>query len=94
MGEIEHILSLLPIVKEDVVIPIYENSQVGKLRPIYSGEGDCEKEIRKHLIKNLPSYMIPKSMIRVESLPKKQNNKIDRGIVKEMYGRNSQIPQK
>lgn len=94
LGAIEHILSLFPIVKENVVIPIYENGQVGKLRLIYSGEGDCEKEIRKHLIKNLPSYMIPKSMIRVESLPKDQNNRIDRVIIKEMYGGNSQIPQR
>jgi amino acid adenylation domain-containing protein len=94
LGEIEHILSLLPIVRENVVIPIYENGQVGKLRLIYSAEGDCEKEIRRHLIKNLPSYMIPKSMIRVEGLPKNQNNKIDRVMIKDMYGGNGHIPQK
>lgn len=86
LGEIEHILSLLPLVKENVVIPIYENEKVEELRLIYLGEGDCEKEIRKHLIKNLPSYMIPKRMIRVESLPKNQNNKIDRVLIKEVYG--------
>lgn len=85
LGEIEHIVSLLPLVRENVVIPIYENGQVEELRLIYSGEGDCEKEIRKHLIKNLPNYMIPKSMIRVESLPKNQNKKIDRALIKEMY---------
>ncbi len=87
LGEIEHILSLAPLVKENVVIPIYEDNKIEELRLIYSGEGDCEKEIRKHLIKNLPNYMIPKSMIRVESLPKNQNNKIDRVLTKEMYGR-------
>ncbi len=86
LGEIEHVLSLLPIIKEIVVIPIYDNGQVEELRLIYSGEGDCEKEIRKHLIKNLPNYMIPKSMMRVESLPKNQNKKIDRALIKEIYG--------
>jgi acyl-coenzyme A synthetase/AMP-(fatty) acid ligase len=30
--------------------------------------------------------MIPKSMIRVEGLPKNQNNKIDRVLIKEIYG--------
>jgi acyl-coenzyme A synthetase/AMP-(fatty) acid ligase len=87
LGEIEHILSLLSPVKENVVIPIYENGKIEELRLIYSGDGECDKEIRKHLSKNLPSYMIPKSMIRVESLPKNQNQKIDRVLIKEMYGR-------
>ncbi len=86
LSEIEHIVSLLPVVKEGVVIPIYENGRVEELRLIYSGEGDCGKEIKKHLIKHLPNYMIPKTMIAVEGLPKNQNNKIDRVLIKELYG--------
>ncbi len=86
LSEIEHIVSLLPIVRENVVIPIYENGRVEELRLIYSGEGDCGKEIRRHLIKHLPNYMIPRTMISVEGLPKNQNNKIDRVLIKEMYG--------
>jgi len=86
LGEIESILSLLPLAKENVVIPIYKNGKIEELRLIYSAAGDCDKEIRKHLSKHLPSYMIPKSMIRVESVPKNQNNKIDRALIKEIYG--------
>jgi len=86
LGEIEHVLSLLPLVKENVVIPVYVKDKIQELRIIYSGDGDCDKEIRKHLSKHLPSYMIPKSMIHTESLPKNQNNKIDRVLIKEMYG--------
>lgn len=80
-------MSLLPVVKENVVIPIYENGRIEELRLIYSGEGDCGKEIKKHLIKHLPNYMIPKAMIPVEGLPKNQNNKIDRVLIKEMHGK-------
>lgn len=87
LGEIEHILSLLPLVKENVVIPVYEKDKIEELRLIYSGDGDCDKEIRKHLNQYLPSYMIPKSLIRVEDLPKNQNNKLDRALIKEIYGR-------
>lgn len=86
LGEIEHVLSLLPLVKENVVIPIEKDDKVKELRLIYSGDRDCDKEIRKHLSKYLPSYMIPKSMIHTESLPKNQNHKIDRALIKEMYG--------
>jgi len=91
LGEIEHILSLLPLVKESVVIPVYTKEKVEELRLIYSGEGSCEKEIRKHLSKNLPSYMIPKSMIYVESLPKNQNNKIDRALIQKMHGEKGRL---
>jgi len=87
LGEIEHILSLLPLVKENAVIPVYVKDKIEELRLIYSGDRDCNQEIRKHLNQHLPSYMIPRSMIRVESLPKNQNNKIDRALIKEMYGR-------
>jgi len=86
LGEIEHILSLSPLVKENVVIPVYVKDKIEELKLIYSGDGDCDKEIRKHLSKYLPSYMIPKSMIHTESLPKNQNHKIDRALIKEMYG--------
>lgn len=86
LGEIERILSLFPLVKENVVIPIYEKDKIEELRLIYSGDGDCDKEIRKHLNKHLPRYMIPESLVRVESIPKNQNNKIDRVLIKKMYG--------
>jgi len=86
LGEIEHILSLLPLVKENVVIPVYVKERIEELRLIYSGDKGCDKEIRKHLRRYLPSYMIPKRMIHTESLPKNQNNKIDRVLIKEIYG--------
>jgi amino acid adenylation domain-containing protein len=86
LSEIEHVVSLLPFVKENVVIPIHENGRVEELRLIYSGERELEKGIRRHLIKHLPNYMIPRKMIPVESLPKNQNNKIDRVRIKEIYG--------
>jgi len=86
LGEIERVLSLLPLVKESVVIPVYAQEKIIELRLIYSGDQDCNQEIRKYLNKHLPSYMIPKSLIRVESLPKNQNNKIDRALMRETYG--------
>ena len=86
LGEIEHILSLLPLVKESVVIPVYIREKVEELRLIYSGEESCDKEIRKHLSRYLPSYMIPKRMIYTENLPKNQNNKIDRALIRRIYG--------
>jgi len=86
LGEIEQTLSLSSVIKENVVIPVYKKGEIEELRLIYSADGDCGKEIRRHLGKNLPSYMIPKSMIRVESLPKNQNDKIDRVLIKKLYG--------
>jgi len=86
LGEIERVLSLLSLVKENVVIPVYVKGKIVELRLIYSGDRDCNQEIRKYLNKHLPSYMIPKSLIRVETLPKNQSNKIDRVMIKQMYG--------
>lgn len=87
LGEIEQTLSLLPLVKENVVIPVYVKGKIEELRLIYSGDGDSDQEIRKHLNKHLPPYMIPKSLVRIEDLPKNQNNKLDRALIKEIYGR-------
>jgi len=91
LGEIENVLSLLPFIKENVVIPVYGKDRIEELRLVYSGDGDRDKEIRKHLKKHLPNYMIPKSMIRIENLPKNQNNKIDRALVEKLYGGKGRI---
>ncbi|MDH5203365.1 MAG: AMP-binding protein, partial [Nitrospirota bacterium] len=87
LGEIEHVLSTLPFIRENMVIPVYINREVEGLKLVYTSERECVKDILYKLKKILPSYMIPKYFTRLKQLPKNQCNKVDRAGIKEKHGK-------
>lgn len=87
LGEIEHVLSTLPFIRENVVIPVYINREVEGLKLVYTSERECVKDILYKLKKILPSYMIPKYFTHLKQLPKNQCNKVDRAGIKEKHGK-------
>jgi len=86
LGEIERVVSSVPFITENIIIPLYGDGEARALKLVYAAERDCEKEILAHLKKNLPKYMIPQYFVRFEKLPKNKSNKIDRALLKEKYG--------
>ena len=50
-----------------------------------SGSEHDPATIRRHLSTALPAYMLPTRWIRLDSLPKNQNGKIDRRQLKELF---------
>lgn len=57
---------------------------------IYSGREFSRKDFKDYILEKLPKYMLPSKFIHLESLPKSQNTKIDKKLLKVLY-ENSEI---
>lgn len=86
LEEIEFAINTISQVKEVCVIYKRINDLGGEIRAIVAVNSNIsDKEILNNIKSKLPDYMIPKKIIVVDSLPKNQNGKIDRVIIKEKY---------
>ncbi|MFZ1756567.1 MAG: MupA/Atu3671 family FMN-dependent luciferase-like monooxygenase [Caldilineaceae bacterium] len=89
LGEIEHILSIHPMV-EDVVVVAKDDTELGKGKylaayvKLKSGESIVTIDLRSHLRKHLPDYMIPPYIVEMESIPRTPNGKHDRKLLAEI----------
>lgn len=81
LGEIEVNVSTMDEIK--MAGCIYDNVK-NKIVLYYVGETD-EKELANVLKEKLPRYMIPNSIIRLETMPLTKNGKIDRVTLKNNY---------
>lgn len=80
LGEIETWLQRVPEVDEAVVMAREvsgEKHLVAYWSP-HPGQGVAEADLRAHLAKHLPNYMIPAVLMELEALPKTPNRKINR----------------
>ncbi|MEJ8545005.1 non-ribosomal peptide synthase/polyketide synthase [Brevibacillus borstelensis] len=85
-GEIEKQLAEHAQIKEAVVIAI-QDEETQQLSAYYVSEEELTvAELRSHLSKTLPAYMIPAYFIRVERIPLTANGKIDRGALPKPDG--------
>ncbi len=79
LGEIEYQLLRFKSVKEVVVIDRKDETRNSYLCAYYVSESEVtNSEIREHLSKNLPVYMIPSYFVKMDKLPLSDNGKIDR----------------
>ena len=83
LPEIENVLQTSKKVYEAcAVYKKQEMSGQGLIKLFYSGSLS-EKQVLDYLTEKLPRYMIPRSIIRLKSLPKNNNDKIDRKALSE-----------
>lgn len=80
-GEIESILGKHAVINEAAVV--LREDQPGDKRlvacVVRSGQGSVtEGELRKHVQKHLPEYMVPSEFVFLDSMPLTPNGKIDR----------------
>lgn len=80
LGEIESCACLCGGVESACCVFIKEKS---KLYLYYMGTAD-EKSVQKHLRKELPRYMVPTKLCRMQTLPLLPNGKIDRKSLIDM----------
>lgn len=80
LGEIESCACLCEGVESACCLFIKEKS---KLYLYYMGTAD-EKSVQRHLRKELPRYMVPTKLYRMETLPLLPNGKIDRKSLLDM----------
>jgi amino acid adenylation domain-containing protein len=78
LGEIEENIRQLPQIK-DAIVQVHSNQSNEKLLVVYyTINQHIEKnEIKNHINNNLPSYMIPKMYVEMESFPLSSNGKVD-----------------
>ncbi len=74
-GEIERILTQLPGINNAVVVPIRERRTLGA---VVVGWDIVPEQVRQHLARQLPYYMIPALLLVRDRLALSQNGKIDR----------------
>lgn len=87
-GEIEQALLAIPQVKDSAVVLMESKLGEGtpELAAFWEAEGDLDVTmISSELKKRLPTYMIPKRLIRVGKIPRCSRGKIDWQVLKEKY---------
>jgi amino acid adenylation domain-containing protein len=81
--EVEEIATRFPGVEACVAVGL-PNVEIGEdIALVYSAAGDVDEEdLREHLRRELPAHMVPRFLLRRESLPVTGNEgKVDRGAV-------------
>ncbi|MEK5109515.1 non-ribosomal peptide synthase/polyketide synthase [Cytobacillus sp. FSL K6-0129] len=87
LGEIENTLLSHPLVQDTVVISRKEVSDEDFLCAYIVASQDASvSELRTHLAKTLPDYMIPSYFVPVDALPLNANGKVDRKALPEPKG--------
>ncbi|HEX9981688.1 MAG TPA: non-ribosomal peptide synthase/polyketide synthase [Thermoanaerobaculia bacterium] len=84
LGEIEVQLAQYDAIQESVVIARGEEPHK-QLIAFYRANGDvAAEELRAHLSRTLPEYMIPAAYVRLESIPLNTNGKVDRRALQRL----------
>ncbi len=87
LGEIESKILDHQDIKEAIVIAKEDKSGSKYICAYISGDRELSsEELREHLSKELPDYMIPSRFIQLEKLPLTANGKVDRNVLPEPEG--------
>ncbi|GAA0554667.1 non-ribosomal peptide synthetase [Paractinoplanes ferrugineus] len=82
LGEIETVLAAQPGVTEAVVIAREDRPGVRRLAGYVTGAGDLDAAVlRAAVAAELPDYMVPAALIRLDRLPTLANGKLDRAAL-------------
>ncbi|WP_232832495.1 non-ribosomal peptide synthetase [Photorhabdus sp. CRCIA-P01] len=79
LGEIEQVINLFPQITRSVVVALNDQQTQQYLAGYLVAEQQIDIDaLRQHLEQKLPTYMLPRAIIQLETLPLTLNNKIDR----------------
>ena len=85
LGEIEYALCLIPGVDEAVAIHGASNGISQIIAVAGSLNGISPDQVRSEVAGIIPTYMVPNRIDIVERLPRNDNGKIDRNLLKNRY---------
>ncbi len=89
IGEVEENIKTIQGVKDCAVVVQEQNANEKKLVAfVVSDEDDIERKVRKQLKRNLPDYMIPNLIIKLDELPLTPNAKVDRKYLEKFAVKN------
>ena len=86
LGEIEAVVSRHPAVRECVVVASKDGLGDKRLTAYFVSPDSSQptsEELRAHLRRALPDYMIPSGLVRLQSLPHTTSGKVDRNALPE-----------
>ncbi|VBB05118.1 phosphopantetheine attachment site [Lucifera butyrica] len=87
LGEIETELLKQPSVREVVVMARKDRNGERYLCAYFTADQELTiEELRRHLAKKLPDYMVPSSFVQLEKMPLTPNGKINRQVLPEPDG--------
>ena len=92
LGEIENAIEKNPKVKQAVVVMKKLNNGHDALIGYYTtseNNENIEKKIREELLKQLPKYMVPQYLMKIDNMPYTPNGKVDRKALPEFNVENS-----
>ncbi|MEQ1967699.1 amino acid adenylation domain-containing protein [Xenorhabdus nematophila] len=79
LGEIEQVINLFPQIIGSVVVALSDQQTRQYLAGYVVAEQHIDIDaLRQHLEQTLPTYMLPRAIIQLETFPLTLNNKIDR----------------
>jgi acyl-coenzyme A synthetase/AMP-(fatty) acid ligase len=84
LGEVEHHLRNC-LSSDAAVVLAHSNENVTELFAFIESEGKSEEQILDALRKNLPAYMVPRSVFILPSLPVNASGKIDKTNLRNTY---------
>ncbi|RZU53274.1 amino acid adenylation domain-containing protein [Krasilnikovia cinnamomea] len=76
-GDIEAVLNRHPSINEAIVVTPHDGSEP-ELLAAYTGDPVAVNELMQYTHQHLPAYMVPVGFVRLESLPRTSNGKVDR----------------
>lgn len=81
-GEVEAVISTYPGIRETVVVGWKEHQSTQELVAYLVADQDIvEHEVREHLKKKLPDYMLPTIFMKLEELPLSPSGKVSRSAL-------------
>ncbi|GAC44498.1 non-ribosomal peptide synthetase module [Paenibacillus popilliae ATCC 14706] len=81
-GEVEAVISTFPGIRETVVVGWKEHQSTQELVAYLVADRDIvEHEVREHLKKKLPDYMLPTIFMKLEELPLSPSGKVSRSAL-------------
>ncbi|MFB6366766.1 amino acid adenylation domain-containing protein [Paenibacillus elgii] len=81
-GEVEAVISTYPDIRETVVVGWKENQSALELVAYIVADQDIvEQELREHLKKKLPDYMLPAIFMKIEEMPLTPSGKVSRSAL-------------
>ncbi|HEU0053417.1 MAG TPA: amino acid adenylation domain-containing protein, partial [Longimicrobium sp.] len=81
LGEVEAVLRRLPAVRACVVVAREDRPGDRRLVAYVVAEGAEPAELRGHLRRELPEYMVPAAFVMLDALPETTTGKLDRALL-------------
>ncbi len=92
LSDIEHVLQMLPEVKQ-VTLKLWEKAGLDKAIAAYYVLKDyaslTKEQLREHLKKHLPDYMVPAYLVELEAIPVLVNGKINKAELPDPFPRST-----